>query len=323
MTFRDHHSPDAARENHQDLRQNGILSYDHRNTLTEGQAAFMFGSSSTGVEIDIGGANLLINGSKTSAPPSTVTLTDGHDTLWRTDHIYATVDGGYSVHQGEPGDNQYVTHEIENGEVVHTIQQNEQAGGPRPKGTPFIGVDGELLFSVLVPPGATTSNDLSSQHIWDRRRLAPDVLDLEYPRQPPTSERYFDLPAGESAMWPINIWAGYTFRFWDFVVTYRPFGALRTSNLTFYIVSREDMPQDLEEWRDRSFDWDEYAIYQKSGQLWQGPEDPAKPIIDFDAGNESLKKLEFVLENTSEFAYAGAGQVSLQTTYTLEPTSDL
>lgn len=331
MTYSSDFSVDAARHNQLDQRLNGILDFDERSTRIEGQASLDFGSGSAAIELDIEGANLLLNGSKISAPPNTVTLSDGDtsaDNLWREDHIYATEAGSFAVAEGVPGDNRYVVHEIDDSgttpQVIHTIRDNLRAGGPRPKGTDFGQGSGELLWTVLVPPGATTAADLNENHLLDRRRTAIDLLDVDAPRQPAIVSRGLEFPAGSWELWPISTWADQTLRIWSYTITASRFGMFTTDNFKVYLVSYEDLggnipPDEL----DGNINWSNYAIWE-SGQTKQTSRgDPDQLILDIDTGGYSDAHA-FVVENDSDFDYVGnSWRIGVQVRFTLEETADL
>lgn len=325
MPYRDEHSIDAARHNSLDHRLSGILDFDTRNTLSEGQAAISIGSGGTGIELDLEGANVLLNGSKVSVPPNTVPISDGHASLWRVDHIVATEDGVYDVLPGEPGDNRYVEHSISGGEIEHSIVENETAGGPAPKGTSLENATGELLYSVLVPPGATSGDALAppEQYIWDRRRLAPDVLDLGRPRQPSIGSDLFELPAGEWNIWPVTVWEGQTLRLWEYSVGQERYGLFESDNFTLYLVEYGDLTDDIETWQGDGPDWESAAVWQSSTMLQNTWGDDQDTLVDIDVGDGS-KGMAFVLVNEGDFDYTGVPyRLTFQATCTIENTDDL
>lgn len=331
MTYDSTFSPDAARHNQLDQRLNGILDYDERNTRVEGQAALEFGSGNAGIELDIEGANCLINGSKISVPPNTVTLSDGDSSgegLYRTDHIYATEAGNFSVAEGEPGDNRYVVHEIDDSgtepAIEHSIEESLRAGGPAPKGPSFAAEQGELLWTVLVPPGATTAADLNENHIFNRRRVAIDLLDLEEPRTPGINAREVDLAAGEWVSWPIITDFRQTLRIWSYCITVSRFGMVNTNNFRVYLVDHSaiDGGIPVSEFDD-GIEWSDYAVWE-SGQTRQFSRgDPDDLIVDIDMAGNADSHL-FVLENDSDVDYTGEeARVGLSVTYSVENTEDL
>lgn len=330
MPFDSTISVDPARHNQLDQRQNGILDYDERNVRTEGQAALDFGSGSAAIELDIEGANLLLDGTKTSCPPNTVTLSDGNSSgLWRTDHIYATEAGNFAVAEGEPGDNRYVVHEIDssdptNPQITHSIVENEHAGGPRPKGSDFSQGSGELLWSVLVPPGARTSADLNENHLWDRRRGAVDLLDLGPPRQPTIVSHDLEFLAGQWRVWPIVTWPNQTFRLWEYTLTSNQHGFMADNDFRFYIVDHNEIEGGIpgSEFSE-GVDWSKYAIWQSSQNKQTSGGDPEDIIVDIDTGPNSDAHA-FIVENSGDFNYrSNTNRMGLQVTYTLENTADL
>lgn len=329
MPYHSDTSVDSARHNQIDRRLNGILDYDNRNTRTEGQAALDFGSGSAAIELDIEGANLLLNGSKTSCPPNTVTLSDGNNSgLWRTDHIYATEAGNFAVAEGEPGDNRYVTHEIDdsdptNPQITHSIVENERAGGPRPKGVDFAQGSGELLWSVLVPPGASTAADLNENHLWDRRRTAIDLLGTEAPRVPAIASKSFELPAGDWTLWPVMAHGGQTIRLWSYEVFLARWGFFQSTDFTLYLIDYEGTGGIHEDAHEGGINWGEYAIWQSS-QMWQmGRGSGDGTLLDIDTGNEA-DAYAFVLSNDSDYDYVGpADKLAFHVRYTLDNTADL
>lgn len=345
MTYTSDTSPDAARHNQIDQRLGGILEFDHRNNYDEGEAALSFGSDSADdIEIDIDGANLLIGGSKVSAPPNTVPLSTEHDE-WRVDHIYSDEDGAWSSHEGEPGSNEFIVHQVadsdlvdddpddivednyEEGDVVHRVRLSERADGPAPKGTAFDGVQGELVFSVAIPPDATSASDLDERHIWDRRRVAIDQLDTDRPRQGGISTNAFELEPGEWEMWQLPAWIDHTLRVWDYALSMLDIGYFDQEDVEFtqiYLVDYVEIEDDVDDreldWNDGEPDWSEIAVWE-SDETRHSPGD--SPIVDIDLSGE-VDQHAFVVENTHDsFEFTGSSGLTFTATYTLEATEDL
>lgn len=330
MTYDSSFSPDAARHNHIDQRLNGILDFDTRNAWDEGQAALNFGSG-TAIEFEFNGANTLIDGSKVSTPPNAIVLSDGHDDLWRLDHIYISEDGAFNVLEGEPGTNEYVVAEIEDGDVEHTIEANEQAGGPAPKGSDFERRRGELVYSVLVPPGANSPDDVSEQHIQDRRREAIDLLNTGPPRQPAIASQDFALTEGDWRYWPMMAWRGQTFRLWEYTLTMSRFGMFVSDDYDFYIVDHSPLEEiDSDEFADDEdddpIDWGEYAIWESSeiDQTYRD-HDNGQPLLEVDMPlDENADAMFFVVTYTgNRTSSTPHTRVALQVTYTIEETENL
>lgn len=328
MTYGSQFSPDSARENQQDQRLNGILDYDNRNDWNQGQAALDYGSG-TGIEFSVDGANFLINGSKVGAPSNSVQISDGHDTLWRTDHIYASEDGAYNVLEGEPDDNLYAYPEIDAsaGTVSWNIGENTQAGGPAPKGQEFNRKRGELIFSILVPPGASDIAQFGSAYVLDRRRPAIDLLNTGRPRTPSISSDVFELEEGDWHLWQLTAWADHTIRVWDYALSQLRYGYFGSGSLHVYIVDWSKLDEGggdgQLDWNGGDVDWGELAVWESSDTR-QRPDNDEEPIVNIDLPTTGVEPFAFVVENTSNnYRFVNDEALSLSVSYTIEDTRDL
>lgn len=327
MTYDSTFSPDSARHNHLDQRLGGVLDFDTRNDWNEGQAALTFGSGPD-IEWELDGANFLINGSKVGAAGGTVTLSDGEgDDRWRVDHIYASEDGAWQVSEGEPASNEYVYPEIDTDteSVEWHIGENEQAGGPAPKGQDFARRRGELVYSILVPPDATNSDDFGEQHVLDRRREAIDLLQTGRPRQP-VINRSFELEPGEWLWTPIVVGPNRTFRLWQYSLSRIDFGLFESDNLELFIIEYtltdddDTIEWDVEE--EDGPDWHDHSIWDTTDTFDRATNDE-EPLFQIDTENFT-SGFAFVVENTTDNAnYVGVTELGLQVTFTTEDTADL
>lgn len=173
-------------------RKNGVRDFNPaQDGYGEGPCAVTVGSSASGVEVDIDGGTVQVDGSPVTIGRTKETLSDnttappGYDEPQpRNDLIIATDDGIVDSVMGAPDTNRTggIETDADTGEpeLAWQFPEGSQATQPEPpSGQQFAGV---LLATVYVPPGATVSQDLTdvdSGAIHDLRKPA-----LREPDQP-------------------------------------------------------------------------------------------------------------------------------------------
>lgn len=193
-------------------RQNGIRNLEPTHNWDEGPCAVTVGSGQNAVELDVSGGTAQVDGTELTVQSTQVTPSDNTtEDEYRQDIVYVAESGEVSVLAGETAENPHgVIRDGGGGEAEAQWAYPGDVGMAVPEPVSTHTLAGTVLARVIVPPGATESNDISPSQIQDLR--LPAIRERLDPWQNPTSVfGPASLNVGDDRAWATTVRPGEAF----------------------------------------------------------------------------------------------------------------